>query len=248
MTSGMTEAEVNVEAARRPRRRSVEISVVAPCYNEMENANALTERLLHLFTKRGLQGEVVLVNDGSRDETGRVIDELARKYPDNVVAVHHPKNQGIAVAWQTGVDSSSGKYVCLIDADLQYLPEEVWRLYRQIEASRADMVQGFRSTIERLKDSRYLYSKALNVLLNVSFGMNLQDNKSGFVIARRDTPQQRISIDAALTWGTDRFAAITVNHDPRVNGRSHYGPVRLVRHAMEMVNTFRRGPSAAQER
>jgi len=169
-----------------PRRDTIEISVVAPCFNEMENAKALTERLLHLYAKRGLTGEVVLVNDGSRDETGRVIDELAQRYP-NVVAVHHPKNRGIAAAWQTGVEASHGRYVCLIDADLQYLPEEVWRLYREIEASRADMVQGFRSTIERLKDSRYLYSKALNVLLNVSFGMNLQDNKSGFVIARRDT-------------------------------------------------------------
>jgi phenylacetate-CoA ligase len=63
----------------------------------------------------------------------------------------------------------------------------VWRLYREIEASRVDMVQGFRSTIERLRDSRYLFSKTLNLLLNISFRMNLQDNKSGFVIARRDT-------------------------------------------------------------
>ncbi len=169
-----------------PRRPEVEISVVAPCFNEMENAKALTERLLQVYQKRGLAGEVVLVNDGSRDETGRVLDDLAAKY-SNVVTVHHPQNYGIAAAWQTGVAVSRGKYVCLIDADLQYLPEEVWRLYREIEASRADMVQGFRSTIERLKDSRYLYSKALNVLLNVSFGMSLQDNKSGFVIARRDT-------------------------------------------------------------
>lgn len=169
-----------------PHRQAIEISVVAPCFNEMENANALADRLLRLFTKHGLAGEVVLVNDGSRDETGRVLDELAERYP-NVVAVHHRVNQGIARAWQTGVDASRGKYVCLIDADLQYQPEEVWRLYREIEASRADMVQGFRSPIERLRDSRYLYSKALNTLLNVSFGMNLQDNKSGFVIARRDT-------------------------------------------------------------
>jgi phenylacetate-CoA ligase len=163
-----------------------EISVVAPCYNEMENARALTDRLLHLFAKKNLHGEVVLVNDGSRDETGRVLDELAAEHP-NVVAIHHPKNRGIAVAWQTGVDASNGKYVCLIDADLQYVPEEVWRLYREIEASRVDMVQGFRSTIERLRDSRYLYSKVLNFILNASFGMSLQDNKSGFVIARKDT-------------------------------------------------------------
>lgn len=172
--------------ASAARARAYDLSIVAPCYNEMENAKALTERLQHVFAKRKLRGEVVLVNDGSRDSTGAVIDALAAQY-DNVVAVHHPVNRGIAVAWQTGVERSSGTYVCLIDADLQYLPEEVWRLYREIESTRADMVQGSRSTIERLRDSRYLYSKALNFLLNISFGMNLRDNKSGFVIARRDT-------------------------------------------------------------
>src|SRR5205823_5618061 len=147
---------------------------------------ALTARLQHVFAKRNLKGQIVLVNDGSRDETGTIIDALAREH-NNVLAVHHPVNRGIAAAWQTGVDQSGGTYVCLIDADLQYLPEEVWRLYREIESSRADMVQGSRSSIERLRDSRYLYSKALNALLNTLFGMSLQDNKSGFVIARRDT-------------------------------------------------------------
>ena len=186
MTSQSISAPAAEPAQKRRRAGEYELSVVAPCYNEMENAQALTDRLQHVFAKRKLRGEVVLVNDGSSDSTGAVIDGLAAKY-DNVRAVHHPKNRGIAAAWQTGVENSSGRYVCLIDADLQYLPEEVWRLYREIEASRADMVQGFRSSIERLRDSRYLYSKALNVLLNVSFGMSLQDNKSGFVIARRDT-------------------------------------------------------------
>lgn len=167
-------------------RDRIEISVVAPCYNEMENAKALTERLHTVFGKHGLAGEVVLVNDGSSDRTGAIIDALAADHED-VVAVHHPRNRGIAAAWQSGVEHSRGRYVCLIDADLQYLPEEVWRLYREIEASPADMVQGFRSSIERLRDSRYLYSKALNFLLNVAFGMSLRDNKSGFVIARRET-------------------------------------------------------------
>lgn len=168
------------------RAREYDISVVAPCFNEMENAKALTERLRNVFAKRGLHGEVVLVNDGSGDATGEVIDRLAETY-DEVIAIHHPQNRGIAEAWKTGVANSRGTYVCLIDADLQYLPEEVWPLYREIVSSRADMVQGFRSTIERLRDSRYLYSKALNLLLNTAFGMSLQDNKSGFVIARRDT-------------------------------------------------------------
>lgn len=169
-----------------PRPPKPSISVVAPCYNEMENAVALTRRLQNVFRKRGLEGEVVLVNDASQDRTGEIIDQLAQQYP-NVKAVHHEKNRGIARAWQSGIDASRGAYVCLIDADLQYLPEEVWRLYKEITTSRVDMVQGFRSSIERLRDSRYLFSVTLNTILNLTFGMSLQDNKSGFVIARRET-------------------------------------------------------------
>jgi len=173
-------------ALKKNHQSQYEISVVVPCYNESENAIALVERLQQVFEKYNLSGQVVLVNDASKDETGKIIDGLAARY-QNVLAVHHQENRGIAGGWQTGLDHSQGKYICLIDADLQYLPEEVWRLYREIEASRVDMVQGFRSTIERLRDSRYLFSKTLNILLNTCFNMSLRDNKSGFVIARRDT-------------------------------------------------------------
>jgi phenylacetate-CoA ligase len=168
-------------------RAQCDLSVIAPCYNEMENVNALVERLRQVFQKRGLNGEIVLVNDASRDETGRLILELAQQYPNEVTAIHHERNRGIAGAWKSGLANSRGKYVCLIDADLQYLPEAVWHLYREMQTSRADVIQGFRSTIERLQDSRYLYSKALNILLNACFGMNLRDNKSGFVLMRRET-------------------------------------------------------------
>jgi phenylacetate-CoA ligase len=189
----LTEGNVSLsETAPTVSRRSVvyELSVVAPCYNEMENVKALVERLQQVFQKRNLNGQIVLVNDASTDGTGQVILALAQQASSqsgNVVALHHQTNQGIAGAWRTGLEHSQGKYVCFIDSDLQYLPEEVWRLYREIEASRVDMVQGARSSIERLKDSRYLFSKALNILLNGCFGMSLRDNKSGFVIARRET-------------------------------------------------------------
>lgn len=162
------------------------LSVVAPCFNEAKNLPELVERLARLFGKKGLAGEIVLVNDGSHDDTGAVIEALAARYPD-VVAVHHPANRGIAAAWESGTGAASGEYVCLIDADLQNLPEDVWRLYREIRLSHADLVQGYRSSVGRLKDSRFILSKGLNVLLNALFGMSLRDNKSGFVIALRPT-------------------------------------------------------------
>jgi phenylacetate-CoA ligase len=166
----------------------VDISVVAPCYNEARNLPELVLRLDATFKKRGLVGEIVLVNDGSVDDTAAVIDRLAAENPA-VVAVHHEKNRGIEAGWHSGLSAATGEYACLIDADLQYLPEDVWRLYRELRLTHADLVQGTRSTVGRLRDSRYILSKGLNVLLNSMFGMSLRDNKSGFVIARRETLQ-----------------------------------------------------------
>ena len=69
----------------------VELSVVVPCYNEAGNLPELVARLLSVFGKRKVRGEIVLVNDGSRDDTGKVIDALAKLHPE-VVPVHHPAN------------------------------------------------------------------------------------------------------------------------------------------------------------
>jgi phenylacetate-CoA ligase len=162
-----------------------QLSVVAPCFNEAQNLPELVARLNQTFQRKNIPGEIVLVNDGSRDDTGAVIDELARENP-NVVGVHHPVNRGIEAAWRSGLQAARGVYVCFIDADLQHLPEDVYRLLREIQLSRADLVQGYRSSVGRLRDSRFILSKGLNLLLNLLFGMDMRDNKSGFVIARKE--------------------------------------------------------------
>lgn len=163
-----------------------ELSVIAPCFNEEANVSPLVSRLVAVFQRRKIAGEIVLVNDCSTDATGRVIDSLAARHPE-VVAIHHPENRGLSAAWDTGLGAAHGTYVCFIDADLQNPPEEVWRLYREITQSHADIVQGVRSPIGRLRDGRYLTSRTLNVILNLAFGMSARDNKSGFVIGLRET-------------------------------------------------------------
>jgi phenylacetate-CoA ligase len=161
------------------------LSVVAPCFNEAQNLPELVDRLTRTFQRKDIAGEIVLVNDGSRDATGSVIDELARQNP-RVVPVHHATNRGIEAAWRSGLQAARGVYVCFIDADLQHLPEDVYRLLREIQLSNADLVQGYRSSVGRLKNSRFILSKGLNFILNVMFGMNMRDNKCGFVIARKE--------------------------------------------------------------
>jgi phenylacetate-CoA ligase len=161
------------------------VSVVAPCLNEAGNLPELVNRLHRVFCRKRIDGEIILVNDGSNDSTGAVADALCEHYPCLVV-IHHTANLGIEAAWQSGLRRAGGDYICFIDADLQNLPEDVYRLLREIRLTGADLVQGYRSNIARPIDHRYFMSKGLNWILNTTFRMRQRDNKSGFVIARKD--------------------------------------------------------------
>jgi len=165
---------------------SVELSVIVPCFNEEGNLPELVERTERVFDRRGIAGEVVLVNDGSTDGTRAQIDALAATHA-RVVPVHHPVNRGIPAGWKSGLEHSHGRYLCTIDADLQYQPEAIAQLYREMCFSRADMVQGWRSSLERHRyDIRYYMSRGLDHLLKLVFAMPGYDVKSGFVIYKRE--------------------------------------------------------------
>ncbi len=162
-----------------------ELSVIAPCYNEEGNLRELVNRLRNAFRKKDIAGEIILVDDGSTDGTAALVDRFSQEDP-NIIAVHHGRNLGIVAGWSSGLQAARGDLVCLIDADLQNLPEDVCRLFRELRLSGADIVQGYRSSVGRIRDSRYRLSKTLNFILNTCFGMRLRDNKSGFIICRRD--------------------------------------------------------------
>jgi phenylacetate-CoA ligase len=195
-------------AARSPSDK-FELTVLAPCFNEAKNIPELVSRLCNVFQKKGINGEIVLVDDASTDDTRAVMKRLAEEYTQ-LSLVYHQRNQGIAAAWRSGLQAARGEYVCLIDADLQNLPEDVWRLYREIKFTNADMVQGYRSSIGRLKDSRYLLSRGLNFILNSLFSMNLRDNKSGFVIAPREVMQDVIRFQRKYNFANS-FIAVSAH-------------------------------------
>ncbi len=165
---------------------ALDLSVIVPCFNEEDNLTELVERTERVFERRGIAGEIVLVDDGSHDGTGRLADALAASRA-HVVAPHHPTNRGIPEGWKTGLAHARGRYVCTIDADLQYQPEGIALLYREMCFSNADLVQGWRSSLElRRYDVRYYMSRGLDHLLKLVFAMHEHDVKSGFVIYRRE--------------------------------------------------------------
>ena len=218
-----------------------ELSVLVPCFNEEGNLPELVERTERIFDRRGIAGEIILVNDGSEDGTGAEIDALAATHP-RVAAVHHATNRGMAAAWKSALDRSRGRYVLTLDADLQYQPEAIAQLYREICFSKADLVQGWRSVLERNKyDIRYVLSRGLDYLLKLAFDMQQHDVKSGFIIYKREVFEE-ILAHAAGYFYFQTFVTVAAKakgfsmrqietlFDQRRAGRSFIGrvPVGLV--------------------
>ncbi|HMI91017.1 MAG TPA: glycosyltransferase [Polyangiales bacterium] len=235
----------------------IELSVVAPCFNERGNLRELAARVLAVFDQLALSGELVLIDDGSQDDSRMLLAELAREQP-RVVVRCHARNRGIEAAWRSGVHASRGRYVCLIDADLQNRPEDIARLYRALReppsGTEADplpamvpvMVQGQRVMAGGdALDPRRLLSRGLAAGLAALFGLGLRDAKSGFVLAERDALidvlthryayrhfQTYVAV-AARARGL-RVHAVETRFEPRRAGQSSLGrwPLRVVAGAL----------------
>jgi phenylacetate-CoA ligase len=171
------------------------LSVIAPCFNEELNIPELVRRVHRVFERADLAGELVLVDDGSRDGTRAAIEAQVAQHPGRVVGRFHPKNRGMAHAWKTGVAAASAPIVAVIDADLQYQPEDLIRLYNELMEHSIDVVQGWRSAVGRERGGRYHISRGLNFMLNAAFGMHLQDNKSGFVMCAKEVMEDLLTYD-----------------------------------------------------
>ena len=204
------------------------LSVIVPCFNEEKNLPLLVNRINQSVGQAAIPAEIVLVNDGSRDATGSVIDRLAKQF-ENVRPVHHPVNQGIVAGWRSGLKASSGAWVLTTDADLQYAPEDIPALYGEMETGGWDLVQGWRKDREDPSKIRELLSVGLSRMLQWIFSMDLQDVKSGFVLYRRevfadilDFRQSYFSFQSLITVAA-HFKGYRIRQVPITFHRRHAG-------------------------
>lgn len=163
----------------------IRLSLVAPCLNEEGNVDELASRFFKAAAVRGIAVEVVFVDDGSTDRTWETLIGLREIHGNRIALVQHTANYGIPQAWISGTEASKGELVCLIDSDLQNPPEAVIDLLNAFEGSDMDLVRGVRLPVSRQSRARIVYSRALNTLLNATFGMMSADNKSGFILTSR---------------------------------------------------------------
>ena len=218
------------------------LSVVIPVYNEERNLDALYARLRPVLNRTGRPYEVIFVDDGSVDRSLEVLRRLHDAHRAvQVIALN--RNYGQHAAVFAGLDHARGDVIVTLDADLQNPPEEIPRLLAQVEAGH-DVVGGWRQS-RRDPSIRRLLSWCVNRLTSFTVGVRMRDYGCMLRAYRRevvDTLRGCREISSFVPALANSFARspveIPVGHDNRVNGRSRYGPFRLIRLAMDLMTGF----------
>jgi glycosyltransferase involved in cell wall biosynthesis len=218
-------------------------SVVIPAYNSEGSLTELIERLARVLNPLCQDFEIILVNDGSRDRTWEIIQGLVKSYHPQVVGINLMRNYGQHNALLCGIRAAKYEVIITMDDDLQHPPEEIPVLINKL-AEGYDVVYGIPQK-EKHNLWRNLSSQVFKVALQNAMGAETARNISAWrifnTIVRDAFSAYRgpfVSIDVLLTWGTTRFAATKVQHEPRRIGPSNYTFGKLVTHALNVMTGF----------
>jgi undecaprenyl-phosphate 4-deoxy-4-formamido-L-arabinose transferase len=218
------------------------ISVVVPVYNSEGSLPLLADRLTQVLEPGRDLGELILVNDESRDRSWSVIQELAARHAW-VRGINLMRNYGQHNALLCGIRLAKYPIIVTLDDDLQTPPEEIPKMLAKL-AEGHDVVYGtpYHQTHGLFRD---LASWVTKLALQTAMGAATARNVSAFRVFRTHLREAfssysgpHVSIDVLLTWGTRKFDAIPVRNDERTIGASNYTLGKLVRHAMNMMTGF----------
>lgn len=221
-----------------PPRIPGSLSLVLPAFNEEANIGIVVRDALRVLPAFSEDCEIIVVDDGSRDNTAGVVAELAAT-DDRVRLVRHGRNRGYGAALTTGFRESIGDYVMFMDADRQFDIADL-RLLAPF-ASEYDIVAGFR--MERNDPlHRRVFAEAFNVAVRVLFGVHLRDIDCAFKLFRGDllrgmslsAPGALINteIQAKARRQGASLQQVGVHHYPRVAGQPSGGSPRVIVRAM----------------
>ena len=218
------------------------LSVVVPVYRSEAILPELVRRLESTLPAIASSYELVLVNDSSPDGSWNVICQLAQRYPW-IHAINLMRNYGQHNALLCGIRAAQYGVIVTMDDDLQHPPEEIPKMLAVL-AEGCDVVYG---TPEREQHGlgRDLASLVTKVALRSVMGADIARQVCAFRAVRSEVAAafdhyagSFVSIDVLLTWGTNRFAAVPVRHEPRKQGTSGYTFRQLLTHAVNMMTGF----------
>ena len=220
------------------------ISVVIPVYNEQENLEELYRRLTQTLDKLGKTYEIILTNDGSKDRSSQILEELHKRRPTEIRVIEFNGNFGQHMAIMAGFERVRGEIIITMDADLQNPPEEIPKLVAAMEAGH-DVVNAYRQDRQdswwRLFVSK-LHNRArewmMPKLKMKDEGCMLRAYRRNIVDLMASTGETTTFIPAlALNYAANP-TEVGVMHEPRFAGKSNYNFYGLIRYNFDLVTGF----------
>jgi undecaprenyl-phosphate 4-deoxy-4-formamido-L-arabinose transferase len=238
----ISESKTSLKSRARESADDISISVVVPTYNSEGSLGLLVERLEPVLSRLTPRFELILVDDGSKDRTWDVIEELAIQY-SWIAGINLMRNFGQHNAVLCGVRQAALDIIVTLDDDLQNPPEEIPRLIEKLGEG-YDVVYG---TPEQEQHGiwRNAASQVTKLALQSAMGEE-EARKVGAFRAFRTGVREAfaayggsfVNLDVLLSWATTRFSSVTVTHQPRHIGKSNYTFWNLARHAINMITGF----------
>ncbi len=220
------------------------ISVVIPVYNSEKIIGTLVEILIDVLTDLCNSFEIILVNDSSSDNSSKIISKLNQDY-EQVNFLELAKNYGQHNALLCGIRHAKYEIIVTLDDDLQNPPEKIPDLLNQLNKG-YDVVYGAPIKLENggiLRNLTSIITKSL--FLRYIMGVNEAKYVSPFRIFRtkiresfKDYNLKFVTLDVLLTWGTNNFSHVYIEHEKRKIGKSNYNVRMLIQHALNMITGF----------
>ena len=221
--------------------RNPDISVVVPLYNEAESLPELTAWIDRVARGEGLTYEIIMVDDGSTDESWSVIESLRTEYP-SLRAIGFARNCGKSAALYCGFAAARGEVVFTMDADLQDSPDEIPEMRRMIVDQGYDLVSGWKRNRHDPAGKRWP-SKFFNMTARAVSGIRLHDFNCGLKAYRRKVVKSievygemhRYIPILARRAGFSRIGEKEVCHRARKYGHSKFGLERMVKGYLDLI-------------
>jgi undecaprenyl-phosphate 4-deoxy-4-formamido-L-arabinose transferase len=218
------------------------LSIVIPVYCAEKTLSALVDQLIKTLPELADLYEIILVNDGSKDNSWQLIEDLAQKH-SFITGINLMRNYGQHNALLCGIRAAKYEIIITMDDDLQHPPETIHYLLEKL-AEGYDVVYGSPITEKHgiFRDAASLTTKlVMQNMMNVDTARYVSAYRA-FRTQVRDSfvkyQGSTVSIDVLLTWGTNRFTFVKVEHHDRLAGESHYTFRKLVSHTMNMITGF----------
>ncbi len=220
------------------------ISIIVPFYNEEGNVLPLVERVTEALTNFECLWELVLVDDGSSDQTLKRLREAADQFGSHIHVVELQRNFGQTAAMQAGIDQSRGSLLVTLDGDLQNDPADIPAMVKELQERDLDLLVGWRKNRKDTLVLRKIPSRIANRLIRKVTGVYLHDYGCSLKVYRASVMERVrlygemhrfIPAWVATTVPPSRIGERVVNHNERLSGESKYGISRTFRVVIDLL-------------